>query len=222
MGQGIRRLTGPLAQRLTKLLPTTVLKRVLRSAVESAPAQNKFDHDPADFKAARTAALKIETRARAMNTASGAAAGFGGLWTTGADIPASLALAMNTISDIGRAYGFEEDTKVEKTFRLQILELATCDEPAHRQRLLDKLDEAIGEDGSLSGSNDETLEPIVDQIVERVARGALFALVRRRAGTVVPIVGTALGAAINNSFQRDVAKAARYAYQARALKREGS
>ena len=62
--------------------------------------------------------------------------------------------------------------------------------------------------------------PVVDQVVERVSRAIALASFRRRAGMVVPFVGAAVGGAINASFQRDVSKAARFAYQARRLQAE--
>ena len=60
----------------------------------------------------------------------------------------------------------------------------------------------------------------VDQMVERISRALAFASVRNRIGMVVPLVGSVVGGIVNSSFQNDVGKAARFAFQARRLRAE--
>jgi hypothetical protein len=53
-----------------------------------------------------------------------------------------------------------------------------------------------------------------------LAIGIAFASFRSRAGMIVPVVGSVVGGIVNSSFQNDVGKAARFAFQARRLKTE--
>lgn len=66
----------------------------------------------------------------------------------------------------------------------------------------------------------EHITPIIDQAVERISRAIAFASFRSRAGMIVPLVGSIVGSVVNSSFQNDVGKAARFAFQARRLQRD--
>ena len=60
-------------------------------------------------------------------------------------------------------------------------------------------------------------EWVSEKVVERIARQLGVNLGSRKAGQVVPIVGGAVAAVVNASFQTDVSRAARYAYRLRWL-----
>lgn len=140
----------------------------------------------------------------------------------GADIPATIAIALRTIRDTGRAYGFSGEGPAEKLFRLQILELAALDDPDLRSQRIEDLEAGIGEAGELIHADHEHITPVVDQAVERISRALAFASFRSRAGMIVPIVGSVVGGIVNSSFQNDVGKAARFAFQARRLKQDAT
>ncbi|RDC61079.1 hypothetical protein HME9302_02298 [Alteripontixanthobacter maritimus] len=219
LGRGIERLTNPVGKTLANLVPKSLMEGVLKGidSAMSVPALLDFDHDKADFAASQKAARKVERYARSINAASGAAAGFAGALTASADIPATIAVALRNIRDTGRAYGYEGDGKREQVFRLQVLELAALDDPEDRKARLDMLENDIADDGSLTPIATQSIEPLVDQIVERVSRAIAFATFRRRAGMLVPLIGSAVGGFVNSQFQQDVSKAARYAFQARRI-----
>ena len=140
----------------------------------------------------------------------------------GADIPATVAIALRSIRDTGRAYGFAGEGPAEKLFRLRILELAALDDPSLRRQRIDELKADIGEQGDLVHADHEHITPVVDQAVERISRALAFAAFRSRAGMIVPIVGSLVGGIVNSSFQKDVGKAARFAFQARKLKQDAA
>lgn len=220
IGRGIDALTKPFSRRIASVLPMDALIKSLKSLDKSWSSRDliTIDHDTSDLQAATDAAKRVEISARTLNAASGAGAGLGSVLTIGADISATLALAMSNISNTGRAYGFDENTLPEQAFRFRILELAICDEPARRHAIIRELEEVIDTDGSLLAEPHNSAEPVVDQLVERIIRAASLGLLQKRAGALVPIVGTIAGAAINNAFQQDVSKAARFAFQERALR----
>lgn len=224
LGRGLERLTHPFGAAIANVVPKglveTVLKGLDRAA--GAPRLVQFDHDTADLEASRQAARKVSRAARSVSATTGAAAGLGGALSMSADIPATIAIALRAIRDTGRAYGYTGDGPAEKLFRLQILELAAVDEPEARRDRIAALEAALGPAGELVHADHEHIAPIVDQAVERISRAIAFTSFRSRAGMVVPLVGSIVGGLVNSSFQEDVGKAARFAFQARRLKGDAS
>ena len=220
LGRGIERLTNPFGKAVASVVPKSAVEAVLKGvdAAVGAPQLVKFDHDPTDIAAARTASKKVSRAARGISGTTGVAAGFGGLLTMSLDIPATIGIALRTIRDTGRAYGYAGDGPLEKLFRLQILELSAVDDPEIRADRIAALESAIGPDGELVESAHDSIVPAVDQAVERVSRAIAFASFRSRAGMIVPVVGSVVGGVVNSSFQGDVGEAARFAFQERRLR----
>jgi len=223
LGRGIERLTHPYGKALADVVPKGLVKAVLTGldrAVD-APQLVQFEHDTSDIEAAHRAARKVARTARGISAGTGAAAGLGGAVSMSADIPATIAIALRTIRDTGRAYGFEGAGPLEKLFRLRILELATLNDPETRERRIAEIEMGISATGDLVHSDHEHIVPVIDQAVERISRAIAFASIRSRAGMIVPLVGSVVGGLVNSSFQNDVGKAARFAFQARIVRRDG-
>ena len=79
----------------------------------------------------------------------------------GLDIPATIGIALRTIRDTGRAYGFDGEGPAEKLFRLQILELSALDDPDEREARIAALESAIGEGGRAAFYEGAIAEDIV-------------------------------------------------------------
>lgn len=221
LGRGIGRITEPLARKLMNAIPERNLRKVLDKADATADQSFLLDmtHDYSDLDSARTVADSVESMVIKMSTATGAASGWGGLLAMGADIPATLALALHAIRETGRAYGYGGDTESERAFRFRVLELAASDRTDRRQRRIAEIESVIRDDGSLSPEISAKAELVLDHIVERVVRSLVLSVLRKRATVLMPIVSTLTAATINNVFQQEVAKAARFAFQARAINR---
>lgn len=224
LGRGIERLTNPFGKAIASVVPNALVEAVVKGidTAAGAPSLAPMRHDPADIDAARAAAHKVERFAKNVNGATGAAAGFGGAISAGLDIPASIAIALRNIRDTGRAYGFDGRGEAEKLFRLQILELAALDDPELRDERIAGIERAIAEDGSLKPVSGDAATPMIDAAIERISRAMAFATFRRRVGMLVPVAGSAVGLMVNRSFQSDVGKAARFAFQERRLKSPGA
>ncbi len=220
LGRGIERLTNPFGKALASVVPNSLVQAVVKAidAAAGAPSLTRMRHDTADIDAAHEAALKVERLAKTVNGATGAAAGFGGAISAGLDIPATIGVALRNIRDTGRAYGYDGAGEAEKLFRLQILELAALNDPELRDARIAGIDNAIADDGSLKPVTGDAATPMVDAAVERISRAMAFATFRRRVGMLVPLAGSAVGLMVNRSFQSDVSKAARFAFQERRLK----
>lgn len=220
LGRGIERLTNPFGKALASMVPNKLVEAVVKGidTAAGAPSLLTMSHDPGDLEASRAAAQRVERFAKNVNGATGAAAGLGGALSAGLDIPASIAIALRNIRDTGRAYGYDGAGEAEKLFRLQILELAALDDPELRAERLRGIGNAIASDGSLAPVSGDAATPMVDAAVERISRALALATFRNRLGMLVPVAGSAIGLLVNRSFQEDVSRAARFAFQERRLR----
>ncbi|WP_343345847.1 EcsC family protein [Sphingomicrobium sp. XHP0239] len=219
VGRGIERLAHPLGKFAASMVPNGLVEKVL-SGLDKAVARLP-SIDPADaprgLDEARELSGKIQRRAQALNGSTGAAAGFGGILTMSADIPTTIGVALANIRQTGRAYGYEGDGPEERMLRLRVLELAATGGGDRREEIIAQIDASLDPTGGLVPMENHDISPLLDQVIERVSRALAFASAGRRAGMAVPIVGALVGGAVNASFQRDVSKAARFAYQERRL-----
>ncbi|RED11881.1 EcsC family protein [Pontivivens insulae] len=221
MGRGVEAATAPIGEVARRLIPASVVRTALDGADRAAGYTVPEDisgHDVNDIAACDAAALRAQGWAMGMNAATGAGAGLFGVVGLSVDIPGSIAIAARNVRATGLAYGFTGQSEEERIFRLAILELAATggmEERAASVARVNRLAQALGQAGG-----EATLEGIdwaLDKVVERATRALGMNLAQRKAAQVVPILSAALGAAVNASFQTDVARAARYAYRQRWL-----
>lgn len=222
MGQGAERLTAPLGSLVGRAIPASAVRRALDLADRAAGATVPnflFDHDSADLAACEATALKVQAWAQGMNAASGGVAGFFGMAGMTADIPATLTLAARNVRATGISYGLDGSNEDERLFRLMVLEVATVQAGDKRRETLDNLNTLARHLASPEGRLvlEKTGGWVTDKVAERVARALGVSLAGRKAGQVVPVLGGAVAATVNASFQADVARAARYAYRQRWL-----
>lgn len=220
LGRGAEALTAPFGAVLGRMIPPEWVVQALemsdRAAGWTVPAMS---HDADDLAACQAAALRVQGWAQGLNASSGFAAGLTGGAGLTVDIPATLALAARNVRATGAAYGFGDDSEEERAFRLMVLEVATAMASDQRQDTVDRLSRAAAalSDPMVRGALDKGTDWVMSKVVERVARQLGVSLAGRKLGQVVPVVGGVVGAAVNASFQVDVARAARFAYEKRWL-----
>lgn len=222
LGQGAERLTAPLSGLLGRAIPPSMLRSALDMADLAAGLTLPSElgrHDPDDLDACEAAALYAQAWAQGLNAASGGVAGAFGMAGMTADIPATLAIAARNVRATGVSYGFMGDEDPERAFRLMVLELASAQAGEKRRETVDNLNVLARHLATPEGRLvlEKTGEWVTDKVVERVARALGLSLASRKAGQVVPVVGGAVAATVNASFQADIARAARYAYRQRWL-----
>ncbi len=221
LGRGAERLTAPLGNAFGRLVPPEAVRAALRAADNLAgiTLSDVSSHDPQNIEACEAAAMRVQAWAMGSNAATGAAAGWFGAAGMTADIPATIALAARTVRATGCAYGFTDTSEEEAAFRLMILELATLQAEEGRVETLGKINSMAEWLSTPQGRMvlDKGGEWVTEKVVERVARHLGISLAGRKAGQVVPVIGGAVAAVVNASFQTDVARAARYGYRQRWL-----
>jgi hypothetical protein len=224
MGRGFHRFSKPFGAAAARVIPPGLMRQGLAAADRAAgltiPAQIT-GHDSDDIDACEAAALRVQAWAVGSNAATGALAGWFGAAGMTADIPATITLAARTVRATGAAFGVTGDTDEDRAFRLMVLELAASGADAKRQETLSTIDRMarVLEDPAARIVLEKGGEWISEQVIDRVLRQVGASLGARKAGQVVPVLGGAVAAAVNASFQTDVARAARYAYRLRWLTR---
>ena len=220
LGRGAEALTAPLGAVVGKLVPPEWVLRALEISDTAAGwTVPSMDHDVDDLAAAQAAALRVQGWAQGLNASSGFAAGVAGGPGLTVDIPATLALAARNVRATGAAYGFDGDTEDERAFRLMVLEVATTMASDAREETVARLNKAASvlSDPVVRGAVDGGADWVMSKVVERVARQLGLSLAGRKLGQVIPVIGGVVGATVNASFQVDVARAARFAYEKRWL-----
>jgi hypothetical protein len=220
MGRGTEAITSVFGSFVGKFVPAALVLAALnasdRAMTLTIPA---VKHDVADLHACKIAALRVQAWAQGLNASSGFAAGVTGAAGLAVDIPATLGMAARTVRATAAVYGFNGDDDAEKGYRLMVLEVATVAASKNRAETLARMSSAakvltdpIGKDVAKS-----SVEWVTNKVVERVARQLGVSLAGRKVGQLVPLMGGVVGAAVNASFQADVARAARFAYEKRWL-----
>lgn len=220
LGRGAEALTAPFGAVVGRLVPPEWVLRALEMSDTAAGwTVPEMDHDTDDLAACAAAAVRVQGWAQGLNASTGFAAGLTGGPGLTVDIPATLALAARNVRATGAAYGFDGDDVDERAFRLMVLEVATALASDARAETMGRLDKAarVLSDPAVRGAADRGVDWVMGKVVERVARQLGVSLAGRKLGQVVPVVGGFVGAAVNASFQVDVARAARFAYEKRWL-----
>lgn len=222
MGRGAERIAAPIGSLVARFVPARLVRQGLEMADRAAgftvPAGISA-HSVEDLQACERAAKRVQGWAVGSNAASGGAAGFFGAAGMTADIPATIALAARNVRATGAAYGFDGDGEEERAYRLMVLQVATATADGGRDDTIARLAEMAAWINSPEGRlvMEKGGEWVTETVVERIARQLGFTLAGRGGARVVPIVGGAVAAVVNASFQTDVSRAARYAYRMRWL-----
>ena len=158
----------------------------------------------------------------------GGAAGFFGLFSLPADIPAVIALALRTIRQVGVEYGYEDDTEKERLFVLSVLRASGANSQAEKAEALVALrlllvalqKQTWTAMAGKAATHAVSLEAAIIA-VRALAKQLGVNLTKRKALAAVPGIGAVVGASVNGWYIREVGVAAQYLYQERWLRDRG-
>jgi len=162
---------------------------------------------------------KVHDRAIAIAAVEGGVTGASGLAGLALDVPGLMTLSLRTIYQTGLCYGFELKGEEGRRLALHIFSLAGANSlkekeaallslAAMRQMLLQQSWTQIQHAAGAALGKEAMVIALRD-----TARQLGINLTRRKALNVVPVVGAAVGAAINAGFVKDVGWAARRTFQ---------
>jgi hypothetical protein len=143
--------------------------------------------------------------------------GFAGAMGQLADVPGFYLYAVHSLQEIAILYGFDPRLEREQKFLLQVLRIGHTPGLKNRYREVDELDK-------LDVDKDLTTLPEISYALSGrglvlVARQLLKTLFRHKAMTVIPVLGAAVNAAINNHLMSAILDVAQRSYRRRFVKR---
>jgi hypothetical protein len=148
----------------------------------------------------------FSARAERFAMVESAASGFGGPLF---HIPAQLVAALRSIARIGHCYGYLLDDAAGKAATIDILEIATLEDPEERKRVIELLHDAIDRHlENFTGAEDLLQKTSRNMIAEEVV-------------DLIPTVGTAVSFLFDSQFMHSVDEAAKRVFQERWLRDHG-
>lgn len=233
VSQGMGTLAAPLGWVVRKVIPESAMKATLNganSAGEFLADEGDILRDGGvsdveelrhkDLKLSDQLADSVHNWAIATAGVEGAATGAGGWLGIGVDIPAVLTLSLRTIHKIGLCYGYKADNENERKFVLSILSAAGANSMAEKNEALLSLKVAQ------NMIQKHTWKAIAEKsaaitTIRQLCKQLGINLTKRKALQAIPVLGGAVGAAVNADFLRDIGYAARRSYQQRWLSDNG-
>lgn len=228
---------GKVAEMVNVVVPASALRAALKGA--DSLGRRLADERPilkragvADLAALRRLPLEqldalsrtVTRRALLLGGATGALFGVAGAAGLVADVPTLLTLAMRTIHRVGLCYGEKPAADDERRLALGIFALVSANsagEKAAAVRALragTALVDAAWRDGVERIAERELAKDATAYSLQNLARAIGLNLGKRKIAGSVPVVGAAVGAAVNAWYLSDVAQAARYTFQERWLR----
>jgi hypothetical protein len=168
-------------------------------------------------------ARTVSRRAMALGGGTGAVFGVAGGFGLVADIPALLTLALRTVHRLGLCYGEAPAEGAARRLGIGVFALVSANSAEEKALALRALRhdtallDAAWRDGVERVTERELAKEATIYSVQNLARTIGLNLGKRKAAGTIPIVGAAVGAAVNAWYLADVARTARYVFQERWL-----
>ncbi|HQV22373.1 MAG TPA: EcsC family protein [Agitococcus sp.] len=198
-----------------------------QSVLEQAQVAQIGDLFYANLQICDDLANKTHDRAIAMAAAEGGVTGAGGLVGVAVDVPSLMTLALRTIYQIALCYGFELKGEEGRQVVLRVFSLASANTLKEKESALlsliaikQMLQQQTWSQIQQIAFNTMGKEALVFALKDLAAQLGIN-LTKRKALTIVPMVGAAIGAAVNASFIKDVGWAARRTFQEMWLLQHG-
>ncbi len=240
-GWGTRLMAKP-GGKVAQVVQVLVPAAALRAALEGADAlARKLSDRRSILKRARVAtlaelraqpledcdrlALNVSRRALALGGATGAVFGIAGAAGLIADIPTLLTLAFRTIYRVGLCYGEELPEAGARRLGIGIFALLSANSMQEKQAALTALRSesenqtgAAWRDGIERVTERELAKEATVYSLQNLARSVGLNLGRRKVAGSIPVLGAAVGGAVNAWYLNDAARTARYVFQERWLR----
>ena len=238
-GWGSRLLAKPgakVAQAVQVLVPTAALRAALegadrlgrklsdeRSILQRAGVAQLSELRQGSLETNDRLARTVARRAQLLGGATGALFGVAGAAGLVADVPTLLTLAMRTIHRIGLCYGERPAAGDERRLALGVFALVSANSMQEKTLALEALHsdspqvDAAWRDGIERATERELAKDAAVYSLQNLARAIGLNLGKRKIAGSIPVVGAAVGAAVNAWYLSDVAQVSRYTFQERWL-----
>lgn len=198
-----------------------------QSVLEQANISQIGDLFYANLQLCDELANKTHDRAIAMAAAEGGVTGASGLVGVAIDVPTLMTLALRTIYQTALCYGFELKGEEGRQVALRVFSIASANSLKEKEAALvslvtikQMLQQQTWAQIQQVAFNTMGKEALVLALKDLAAQLGIN-LTKRKALTIVPMIGAAIGAAVNASFIKDVGWAARRTFQEMWLLQHG-
>lgn len=229
------RSAGPASRALRKLIPDGALRSaldLLQTAAERSANRSQILRlaDLSEIGQLQTLPLersdqlarRVRQQGALLGGGAGAALGLAGGVGLALDMPALLVVCLRTIHRIGLCYG--EDCSEHRDLPLAIFALASANTPEEKLQALETLDRGWeGDADGLREGVERTAERELAKEAMQIGLHRLSMQLARRLGWrlgagALPVIGAAIGGAVNARFLNEVAQAAIHTFQWRRLR----
>ena len=239
-GWGTRLLAKPgrkVAEVVQVLVPTAALRAALsgadklgrklsdeRSLLQRAGVASLAELRDGPLEACDHLSRSVARRASVIGGATGAVFGIAGAAGLVADVPTLLTIAMRTIHRIGFCYGDHPAPEHERALAVGVFALVSANSADEKLAALDALHgggpllDSAWRDGVERVAERELAKDATVFSLQNLARAIGLNLGKRKVAGTIPVVGAAVGAAVNAGYLADVAQTARYVFQERWLR----
>lgn len=239
-GWGTRLLARPgrkVAEVVQVLVPTGALRAALsgadrlgrklsdeRSLLQRAGVASLADLRAGPLEICDRLSRGVARRASMIGGATGAVFGIAGAAGLVADVPTLLTIAMRTIHRIGFCYGEQPAPEHERALAIGVFALVSANSADEKLSALHALHgggpllDSAWRDGVERVAERELAKDATVFSLQNLARAIGLNLGQRKVAGTIPVVGAAVGAAVNAWYLADVAQTARYVYQERWLR----
>jgi hypothetical protein len=241
VSQGMGAILFPLTWLVDKVVP----KAAIRGALDFANSLGDWLADTGDIKRDGGVQTIIELKTKNLDlsdklanevhdwaiglaAAEGGGLGVGGFLLLAIDIPTLITLSLRTIHKIGLCYGYETTTEDDKNFILGILSVSganSIEEKVGALAMLRSIEvmlakvawQEMAKLAAEKGAKQILSKEAIILAVRNLAKQLGINLTKRKALNAIPVVGALIGAGVNGWYLKDVAWAARHAFQERWL-----
>ena len=164
-----------------------------------------------------TGAESLTASGTVFGVGAGAAPGVGLLIAvTVADAVAVMGAASRVAAEIGAYYGYDAELPQERIYSMGVLGVAMAQTEAAKAAAFQELNKVV-QALARKKTWKELDSMVATKVIKRVMTRYTERMTQRKLGQAVPVVGIALGAALNAKALHDVATAADYVYRQRFL-----
>jgi hypothetical protein len=236
----IGKASAPLADAAEKMVPTVLLRMSLdvvhaaavrisdrKSILKRAGVEAIEDLRGLPMPACDALAQQVSRRAALLAGGSGAVFGLAGGLGLAADLPALLTLTFRTIHRVGLCYGEDLAAPERRQLPVAVFALASANSMEEKEDALHAIDAVeggadseAGLDGLGRAAQRELAKDSVAFSLNNLGKSLARNLGWRKAGESLPLVGALVGGSVNAWYLHDLARAARYSFQLRWLRRK--
>ncbi len=233
VARGFGRALAPASRAAQNLIPVSALRAVLQGSHSVAQWQfhQRLPRPPCgrDLEECDRYARKVERVAMALAGGVGAATGVAGGVGIAVDTTVILTLALACIERTAHCYGFGDGEHADPGLTIGIFALASANTPQEKRHALRALDadpqslsEAAARDGLERAAQRQVAKDATQVTLTQLARQISGHLGSRKAGQLLPFIGSVVGLSVNAMYLRDVARAAQHVFALRYLLIHGS